>query len=321
MKSPEITILIPFLNESENIERLVLKLSDFFTNDFKISTEVIFIDDGSQDNSVALLKAQNHQGYEAKIIKLSKNYGSHAALRAGTRIASGNWITTVYADLQDPLSVIKELYQSCQNGYQITWGGRKSTQAGIFEKLFSNFYAFLMRKFAFPNYPKKNFDILMFGKKVAEELNKNIEANSSFFLQVFSMGFSQTFVSYKKEERQAGKSKWTLSKKFKLLIDSFVAFSYFPIRMVSVMGIVFFTLGTLWTMYIVSRELLVGDLETGWPALISILMIGFGVTNIGLGIVAEYLWRTLDASRHRPVFIIEEVIPINSLVNEEQKMI
>ena len=314
MKNPELTVLIPFLNESENIERLVSKLSDFFTNEFKILTEIIFIDDGSQDDSVALLKAQKHQGYEAKIIKLSKNYGSHAALRAGTRKASGKWIATVYADLQDPLSVLKELYQSCQEGYQIAWGSRESTEAGFFEKLFSNFYAFLMRKFAFPNYPKKNFDVLMFGQNVVAELNKNIEANSSFFLQIFSMGFSQTFVSYKKEERKAGKSKWTLSKKIKLFIDSFVAFSYFPIRMVAIMGIVFFVLGTFWTAYIIGRELLVGDLESGWPALISILMIGFGVTNIGLGIIAEYLWRTLDASRHRPVFIIEDVIQIEAQV-------
>ncbi|MCH7535380.1 MAG: glycosyl transferase family 2, partial [Bacteroidetes bacterium] len=101
---------------------------------------------------------------------------------------------------------------------------------------------------------------------------------------------------------------WTIKKKLKLFIDSFVAFSYLPIRLVSIVGIAFFTTGILWAGYVVLRTILYNDLYTGWPTLIATLMIGFGITNIGLGIVAEYLWRTLDASRNRPVFVIDELI-------------
>ena len=96
-----------------------------------------------------------------------------------------------------------------------------------------------------------------------------------------------------------------------MLIDSFVAFSYAPIRFVSLTGILFFTFGILWTVYIIARKIIFNDLASGWPALTSILLLGFGVTNIGLGIIAEYLWRTLDASRNRPVFIIDEMVELN----------
>ena len=103
-----------------------------------------------------------------------------------------------------------------------------------------------------------------------------------------------------------------MPKKIKLLIDSFVAFSYAPIRFVSFIGILFFMIGVFWTFYIVSRKLLYNDIASGWPMLTSILLLGFGITNIGLGIIAEYLWRTLDASRKRPVFIIDEIIDLKN---------
>jgi dolichol-phosphate mannosyltransferase len=167
-----------------------------------------------------------------------------------------------------------------------------------------------MKKFAFSNFPEKGFDIVMFNKKVAAQVNRNVEANSSIFLQILGMGFRQASISYKKRERKSGVSKWTLSKKIKLFIDSFVAFSYAPIRMVTIIGISMFFVGLIWTVYIIVRKIFFHDLASGWPALMSILMIGFGITNISLGIIAEYLWRTLDASRKRPVFIIDKIVEL-----------
>ncbi len=158
----------------------------------------------------------------------------------------------------------------------------------------------------------------MFNRKVAAQVKTNVEANSSIFLQILGMGFSQTSISYKKRERKTGVSKWTISKKIKLFIDSFVAFSYAPIRMVTIIGISMFFFGFLWTVYIIIRKLVYHDLASGWPALMSILMIGFGITNISLGIIAEYLWRTLDASRKRPVFIIDQIVEfINEFVHAQ----
>lgn len=309
----KISVIIPFLNESENIEQLCAELNCYFQDTNEFSAEVLFIDDGSTDDSVELLKRQTHQSYNAKIIRLSKNYGSHAALRAGVLNSSGDFITFIYADLQDPLNLVGRLYAECTNGNKISWAVRSSMNIGISQKLFSKFYASLMRRFAVSTFPEKGFDIVMFDKKVQRILNKHSESNSSIFLEILFLGFKQSTISYDKEPRKAGKSKWTLSKKLKLLIDSFVAFSYAPIRFVTIMGIFFSIIGFFWTIYIIFRALLLGDLAPGWPALTSILLLGFGITNISLGIIAEYLWRTLDAARKRPVFIIDEIIELNEL--------
>lgn len=306
-----VTVVIPIFNEYEGIPFLVDSLNEFFEQNRQLNAEVIFVNDGSKDNSVERLMSMTHRSYRARVISFSRNFGSHAALRAGISQASGDYICFNYADLQDPLELILRMKELMDQGNDIVWAQRESTKVPWGEKMFSKFYASLMKKFAFKNFPEKGFDIVMFNRKVANEVNKNVEANSSIFLQILGLGFRQTNITYKKRERKTGVSKWTLSKKIKLFIDSFVAFSYAPIRFVTIVGISFFIVGCLWTGYIIVRKLFFHDLAAGWPALISILMIGFGITNISLGIIAEYLWRTLDASRRRQVFIIDEIRDLN----------
>jgi dolichol-phosphate mannosyltransferase len=308
-----ISIIIPFLNESDNVPLLTGELDRFFEQHRHLSAEVIFVDDGSTDTSVDLLSQFSPSYFSARVIRLSKNYGSHAALRAGILHAKGHYVTFMYADLQDPLELIIRLYQECKAGAEIAWATHESTQAGVLERFFSKNYAFLMKRFVISSYPENGFDIVMFGRKVQQTLNHHPESNSSIFLQILTLGFKQSFISYAKRARRAGKSKWTFSKKVKLFIDSFIAFSFAPIRMVTLVGMSMFVLGIIWTMYIVSRKMLLNDLEAGWPALVSILMIGFGITNISLGIIAEYLWRTLDASRKRPVYIIDQIIELTQM--------
>ncbi len=310
LNTNNITVLIPIYNEYEGIPFLVDSLNEFFTGHSQIRAEVIFINDGSADRSVERLAEMNHRAYRGRIINLSRNFGSHAALRAGISHASGDLVCFNYADLQDPLDLIISMKAKIEEGNDIIWAHRESTKVSFAEKAFSRSYAYLMQKFAFKNFPEKGFDIVMFNNKVAKAVNLNVEANSSIFLQILGMGFQQDSISYKKRERKTGASKWTLSKKIKLFIDSFVAFSYAPIRFVTIVGISMFFIGILWTIYIVLRELIMHDLSSGWPALVSILMIGFGITNISLGIIAEYLWRTLDASRKRPVYIIDKIIEL-----------
>ncbi len=305
-----ISVIIPIYNEYEGIPFLVENLSSFFGENPQLNAEVIFVNDGSRDHSAERLQELTHKSYNAKIISLSRNFGSHAALRAGISIASGEWVCFNYADLQDPLQLILQMESKTREGKDIIWAHRESTKVSMREKAFSSAYAYLMKKFAFSNFPEKGFDIVMFNKKVADQVKSNIEANSSIFLQILGMGFRQASISYKKRERKTGVSKWTVSKKIKLFIDSFVAFSYAPIRMVTIIGFIMFFAGILWTIYIITRKLIYHDLASGWPALMSILTIGFGITNISLGIIAEYLWRTLDASRKRPVFIIDKIVEL-----------
>ena len=307
---PDITIIIPFLNEEDNVPNLGSGLINFIDSNKDILFEIVLVNDGSTDHSVEVIR-QTRFPAATKLISFSQNFGSHAALRAGILHARGAYITFLYADLQDPVENIVNMFRKAKDGNDIVWANRADTKNSFFERQFSKLYSRLMRNYVNRKYPSKGFDVVMFNNKVKEAVNKNIENNSSVFLQILNMGFKQDFIEYQKLPRQAGKSKWTFAKKIKLLIDSFVAFSYAPIRLVSMIGILFFIGGILWTSYIVFRKLVFNDLAAGWPALISILMIGFGITNISLGIIAEYLWRTLDASRKRPVFIIDEIIELN----------
>jgi len=302
----DISIIIPIYNETENIPQLCMQLNEFTGLHSDLKFEIIFVDDGSTDDSIRVINS-NRLDSNYKVIKLSRNFGSHPALRAGILNSKGEFTTFTYADLQDPLELIIELYKLSKKGNNIVWAARINSKSGLIESILSKTYAALMKKFVNPDFPSKGFDVVMFDSKIKEELNRNIESNSSIFLQILDLGFKQDFIEYEKRERTAGKSKWTLSKKIKLFVDSFVAFSFMPIRLVTITGITLFFIGIVYALYIILRELIVGDLAPGWPTLISILMICFGVTNISLGIIAEYLWRTLDASRHRPVFIIDEI--------------
>ena len=307
----EISIIIPFYNEEEMIVSLCEALNLFFI-EFELFTEIIFVNDGSVDDSVQILRKIKHEHYAGKIVSLSKNFGSHAAIRAGLKNASGQYVCFMNADLQDPLCLIPELYKKIKERNEIVWGFRNNTQNCFSEKLFSKLYSTMMRKYAISNYPEKGYDIVMFSRKVLDNLNSNIESNSSIHLQILTLGFKQTSVGYDKSERKKGESKWTFSKKAKLFIDSFVSFSYAPIRFVTLIGIIMFIVGMSYSTYLIIRKSFYDDLLLGWSMLISVLTIGFGITNISLGIIAEYLWRTLDSSRNRPVFIIDEVVDLNS---------
>ncbi len=306
----DVTVILPFLNEESSLESTADKLNSYFEK-VDLKGEVIFVDDGSSDKSFDIISKRKYTGFRAKVIKLSKNFGTHAALRAGISKAEGSYITFMYADLQDPLELIEQLYLKCKEGSDIAWAVRKNIDTGVFNRLFTKLYAFLIKKFVSSEFPDNGMDIVMFSSKIGDILNKKVESNSSVFLQIFTMGFKHSFITYDKVERTAGKSKWTMSKKIKLLIDSFVAFSYIPIRLVSMIGIVLALMGLIWGGVIILRAILWDDLVAGWPTLIAVLMIGFGITNISLGIIAEYLWRTLDTARGRDVFIIDNYIEIN----------
>jgi len=306
----KLSVIIPFLNEEENINTLVVSLNVFFESFSEVETEVIFVDDGSSDKSVELLQQNKHTSYKSKIVKLSKNFGSLPALYAGISHANGDLITFIYADLQDPLALIKQMFHKHQEGYDIVWAERKSVQVAS-SRIFSKVYARLMKKYAVPNFPENGYDVVMFSDKIGKIIKGNIESNSSIFLQILSLGFNQTSILYDKVERKAGTSKWTTRKKIKLVVDSFIAFSYAPIRFVTFMGLSMALLGFLYGIFIVIYKICGGQIAYGWSGLIVILMLGFGVTNISLGIIAEYLWRTLDASRKRSVFIVDQIIPLN----------
>jgi glycosyltransferase involved in cell wall biosynthesis len=305
-----VSIVIPVFNESEGIVKLLEEVESYYY-ERKFDFEILFVNDGSTDDTAQIICSHNSFPYKCRMVNFTKNFGSHAAVRAGFLHSSGDYITSLPADLQISFDSIEKLYISASNGFDIVFGVREFNESGYFEKTFSRIYALVMRKYVCRDFPFNGLETLMLNKKTSKVFNNNIENNSSIFLQALSLGFSKCFVAINKSKRKSGKSKWTTSKKIKLLIDSFVAFSYVPIRFVSFIGIILFLVGVFWTVYIVFRKMIYNDVAEGWSMLSSILFLGFGVTNISLGVISEYLWRTFDASRNRPVFILDEIVELS----------
>ena len=307
MARPEISVIIPFLNEEENLPLITAALEEYVPT-LGVPVEVVFVDDGSTDNSCEWLRKNRFTNFRAKLVTFSRNFGSHPAVRAGFREASAPNCVWLGADLQEPLEIIGEGYKRILEGYDLVLVQKNQVKVSKSEEGFSRLYSAMIRKWAIPGYPEKGVNTIFFGQKVKDALNANPELNSSVVLQVISLGFKQTVLNMNYREREHGRSKWTLGKKVKLLIDSYVSFSFFPIRMVPVMGFLFTFIGGLIALDLVIVKIFnIRPVTLGWPSLISILMIGFGITNISLGVIAEYLWRAFDAARARPPYIVNSV--------------
>lgn len=307
MTQAEISVVIPFLNEADNLPTMC-EAMEAYVRELNVPLEVIFVDDGSTDQSAVWLESANFEHFSAKLIRLSRNYGAHPAVRAGFLNASAPNCVWLGADLQEPLDIIGKGYQKIKEGYDLVCIQKNEVKVSKSEELFSRAYSAMIRKYAIPGYPPKGVNTIFFDEKVKNALNKDVELNSSVVLQVLNQGFRQTVLNMDYNERKRGKSKWTFEKKLKLMVDSFVSFSFFPIRMVTVIGFLFALIGALIALYLIIIKVFnIMPVTLGWPTLISVLMLGFGLTNISLGVIAEYLWRTLDAARNRPPFIVDSV--------------
>ena len=312
-ETPEISVIIPFLNEEENLPLITAALEEYIPS-LNVPVEVVFVDDGSTDGSCEWLRKAEFKNFTAKLVRFSRNFGSHPAVRAGFREASAPNCVWLGADLQEPLEIIGEGYKRICEGYDLVLVQKNQVKVSKSEETFSRLYSAMIRKWAIPGYPEKGVNTIFFNHKVKDALNANPELNSSVVLQVISLGFKQTVLNMNYREREHGKSKWTFAKKLKLLIDSFCAFSFFPIRMVSVLGFAFAVIGALIALDLVIVKIFsIRPVTLGWPSLISVLMIGFGITNISLGIIAEYLWRAFDAARARPPYILDSVEELKNM--------
>ena len=270
--------------------------------------EIILVDDGSGDNSWEICKEIAANDKNVRLIKLSRNFGSHAACYAGLAASTGNCATVKSADCQEPSSLIIDMYESWKQGNRVVLAVRQGREEGFSQRIFANTYYGLVRKFVSKKMPKTGFDCYLLDRRVIEALKLLDERNSAITLQILWAGFKTSIVSYTRLARQKGKSRWTLSKKVKLILDSFVSFSSTPVRFVEWLGVLFATGSVIWGIILLITKLS-GKIEvTGWTTLMLVSLFSSGVIMLSLGILGEYIWRTLDVAQNRPVYFIEEEI-------------
>lgn len=307
-----ISVIVPFLNEEKALP-IFCETMDQYVQELAFPVELVFVNDGSTDGSMQFLTEYTFEYVEnARIIDLSRNFGAHSAVRAGIMHASYDICTWFGADLQEPLEILPIAYEKLHNSScEVVYFSKRTVGVSKINRFLSKVYSHLMKKYAIKTYSNEGTATVAFGKKVKENLNNNVESNSHIILQMMDMGYKYESISLDYHARSAGESKWSLSKKIKVFIDSFVGFSYMPIRLVSFTGITIFVLGLVIGVLTIINKFSNPTAPIGYSTLACILALGFGVTNISLGIIAEYLWRTLDVARKRPVFIISEIIELS----------
>lgn len=268
--------------------------------------EIVMVDDGSQDQSWAVMKELQNRDKNIRLLKLSRNFGSHAAMLAGLVNSTGDCAVIKAADLQEPSEIIIDMYESWKQGNNVVLAVRAGREESLAQRAFARLYYAIVRKMALSNMPRTGFDIFLIDRKVIKVLEAMDEKNSAITLQILWSGFQTDTISYVRKKREMGKSRWTLKKKIKLVIDSIVSFSFVPIRFMTMTGTLFFLISIIWGIYVLVQKLL-GNIDTpGYTTLTILLLFSAGLIMFTLGILGEYIWRTLDASRNRPAFIIEE---------------
>ena len=303
----KISIIVPVYYNQDNLLPLYADLKEKVLSKLDIEYEIIMVDDGSKDNSYQVIKELAKIDVNIKPVKLSRNFGEHSALLAGLSKCTGDCAVRKAADLQEPSEVIIDMLNKYREGNNVVLAVRADREEPITQKAFSNLYAFLMRKLALHNMPKGGFDTFLIDRQVIDVLVKMQESNTSLMSQILWSGFKTDTVPYVRKKREIGKSRWTLSKKIKLVYDSLVSFSYFPIKLITLIGFITFFISLIFLVTIIYRRIL-GRIDVeGWASIVTIMLMGFGGVMLSIGILGEYLWRTYDAARKRPPYIIENI--------------
>jgi glycosyltransferase involved in cell wall biosynthesis len=303
-----ISIIVPVYFNEPNLPDTVPQLLALEEKLTGYKLELIFVDDGSQDQSLAiLLDYQKRYPKQIKVVTLTRNFGTMAALQAGLTVATGDCVGVIAADLQDPPELFLEMTRHWEQGVKAIFAVRSDREESFLQKTFSNLYYALVRRFAVPGYPAGGFDFFLADRQVIDEVNKIHEKNTNLMTLVFWLGYQAVLIPYVRRKRTKGKSRWTFGKKIKLFVDTFVSFSYSPIRLFSFLGIIYAIISFSYGVFIFIAWLTFGIEVQGWVPMMLVLTFTAGLQMTLLGILGEYLWRTLDEARGRPLFVIDTI--------------
>ena len=301
-----LSIVVPVYYNADTLEMLYADMQQKILGQIG-DYEIVFVDDGSGDASWEVMNRIRQQDNHVVCVRLSRNFGEHAALLAGLSVCSGDCAVTKQADLQEDSTLILQLYESWKKGHKVVLAIRTARDDNPVKKFFAGIYYWLVRKMINKEMPQGGCDCYLLDRQVIQELEAMGEKNSSLTLQVMWAGFPTEKIYFHRLDRTVGMSRWTLDKKFKLVMDSLISFTYLPVRFMSLCGFGFFLAAILGAIDVIHEKLSFGTPIQGYASLMCVMLFASGLIMLNLGILGEYIWRTLEESRKRRPFIIDEV--------------
>lgn len=304
----KISIIIPVYNEEKNIPFLYKELQKILQELSAYDYEVILINDGSRDNSWAMLQQLSKKNEKIKTINFSRNFGHQMALTAGYDHATGDIIITMDADMQDPPSLILDMIKKYEEGYDIVYARRIDRNDGILKKLTASGYYHLLDHVSDIKIPRNVGDFRLINKKVLRSLKTFREKSRYLRGMVAWTGFNHTFIDFKRPNRLEGESGYTWAKMFKLAFDGLTGFSLFPLKIAAYIGVFVIVTGVMMFTYITLDALFNNVFYPLFKWLVTVIYIFMGVQFLLLWLIGEYIGRIHEQQKDRPLYIVDEQI-------------
>ena len=313
-----ISIVIPVFNEETNICLMYKRLKTSLKQ-VLYDHEIIFVNDGSLDDSLETLKRLAEMDRRVKVINLSRNFGHQFALTAGMHEAQGNLCITLDCDLQDPPEIIPELLKKYEEGYNIVYARRSSRSDSFFKKITAKYYYKILASMSNIHIPQNVGDFRLMDRKVLDALNKLPERCRYLRGMVSWVGFRQTFVDFIRPNRVHGETHYTWRKMFQLAADGIMSFSLFPLKLGMYIGLFIMLFGTSSLTYMLFNSIFMDNIYSLNKWLTLILFIFLGFLFILIWIMGEYIGRIYNEEIGRPLYIINDKINFESSINEKNK--
>jgi glycosyltransferase involved in cell wall biosynthesis len=306
----KISYVLPVYNESGSIDRFYDDLARAVSRiEDRYSFELIFVDDGSRDDSLERLRRIHEKDRRVKVVAFSRNFGHQMAITAGLDLSRGDATIIMDTDLQDPPEVSLRLIEKWEEGFDVVYAQRRTRGGSFFKRWTAHLYYRLLHRLADVDIPKDTGDFRLMDAQAVTELRRFREKNRFVRGMVASLGFKQAAVPFDRPERIAGTTNYPLKKMVKLAFDGVTSFSTTPLQMVTRLGFMVFLLSILWIVYaLVIRVFFPDEAVSGWTmTIIAVLFMG-GIQILTLGILGTYIGRIYSEVQGRPLYIIEDVL-------------
>jgi glycosyltransferase involved in cell wall biosynthesis len=304
----KLSVVVPCYNEQDALPIFYEEIRKVAASMNELDWDFIFVNDGSKDNTLEILKSLRKQDNCVHYISFSRNFGKEAAIYAGLKHAKGNYVVLMDADLQDPPSLLEEMYHAIMNdGYDCV-ATRRVTREGEprIRSFFAKCFYHLINQISKTEFVDGARDFRLMKRQMVDAILEMTEYNR-FTKGIFSwVGFEVKWLEYVNIQRVAGETKWSFWKLLLYSFDGIVAFTTAPLALASVFGFIFCFIALLLIILIILRTLLFGDPTSGWPSLVCIISLIGGVQLFCIGILGQYLARTYLETKNRPIFIIKE---------------